>query len=134
VREIGAASTVLPKNVNGTLPLKKPHTLVVIGSDAGPAHIAGPNEFSDQGGVDGILAMGDELGGGQAWPTGSRRLHGALAAPPSVQRIFRVQNTARVAGTEVRRLSCTYALGRFDVLKWRIRADSVSVLVFPVLA
>jgi beta-glucosidase-like glycosyl hydrolase len=58
VREIGAASTVLLKNVNGTLPLKKPRTLVVIGSDAGPAHIAGPNEFSDQGGVDGILAMG----------------------------------------------------------------------------
>ncbi|KAH9970037.1 hypothetical protein BGW80DRAFT_1125309, partial [Lactifluus volemus] len=58
VREIGAASTVLPKNVNGTLPPKKPHTLVVIGSDAGSAHIAGPNEFSDQGGVDGMLAMG----------------------------------------------------------------------------
>ena len=58
VREIGAASTVLLKNVNGTLPLKKPRKLVLIGSDAGPAHIAGPNEFSDQGGIDGILAMG----------------------------------------------------------------------------
>jgi beta-glucosidase len=58
VREIGAASTVLLKNVNGALPLKKPRTLVAIGSDAGPAHVAGPNEFSDQGGVDGILAMG----------------------------------------------------------------------------
>jgi beta-glucosidase-like glycosyl hydrolase len=58
VREIGAASTVLLKNVNGTLPLKKPRTLVIIGSDAGPAHISGPNGFSDQGGVDGVLAMG----------------------------------------------------------------------------
>ena len=29
-----------------------------IGSDAAPAHLTGPNEFSDQGGVDGILAMG----------------------------------------------------------------------------
>ena len=58
VREIDAASIVLLKNVNDALPLKKPRRLVLIGSDAGPAHIAGPNEFSDQGGVDGVLAMG----------------------------------------------------------------------------
>ncbi|KAI0248423.1 beta-glucosidase [Lactifluus subvellereus] len=67
VREIGAASTVLLKNVNGALPLNKPRTLVAIGSDAGPGHIAGPNEFGDQGGVDGILAMG--WGSGTAWFT-----------------------------------------------------------------
>jgi beta-glucosidase-like glycosyl hydrolase len=58
VREIGAASIVLLKNVNDALPLRKPRRLVLIGSDAAPAHIAGPNEFSDQGGVDGVLAMG----------------------------------------------------------------------------
>ncbi|KAI0289895.1 glycoside hydrolase superfamily [Multifurca ochricompacta] len=58
VREIGAASAVLLKNVNGALPLKKPRRLVLIGSDAAPAHVAGPNEFGDQGGVDGTLAMG----------------------------------------------------------------------------
>jgi beta-glucosidase len=58
VREIDAASIVLLKNVNNVLPLKKPRKLVLIGSDAAPAHIAGPNEFSDQGGVDGVLAMG----------------------------------------------------------------------------
>ncbi|KAH9025136.1 glycoside hydrolase superfamily [Lactarius hengduanensis] len=58
VREVGAASTVLLKNVNGALPLKKPRKLVLVGSDAGPARVAGPNEFFDQGGVDGILAMG----------------------------------------------------------------------------
>jgi len=58
VREIDAASIVLLKNVNDALPLKKPRRLVLIGSDAGPAHIAGPNEFSDQGGIDGVLAMG----------------------------------------------------------------------------
>ncbi|KAI9453291.1 beta-glucosidase [Russula earlei] len=67
VREIGSASIVLLKNVNDALPLKKPRKLVLIGSDAGPAHIAGPNEFSDQGGVDGILAMG--WGSGTAWFT-----------------------------------------------------------------
>ena len=58
VREIGTSSIVLLKNVNDALPLKKPRKLVLIGSDAAPAHIAGPNEFSDQGGVDGVLAVG----------------------------------------------------------------------------
>lgn len=58
VREIDAASIVLLKNIEDTLPLKKPRTLVLIGSDAGPAHTAGPNRFSSQNGIDGILAMG----------------------------------------------------------------------------
>ena len=47
VREIGAASTVLLKNTNGALPLKKPRSIVLVGSDAGPGKI-GPNEFADQ--------------------------------------------------------------------------------------
>ena len=58
VRSIDTASMVLLKNVDDTLPIKKPRTVVLIGSDAGPAHIAGPNGFSSQSGVDGILAMG----------------------------------------------------------------------------
>ncbi|KAH9028191.1 beta-glucosidase [Lactarius pseudohatsudake] len=58
VREIDTASVVLLKNVGGALPLKKPRTLVLIGSDAGPAHGGGPNAFSSQTGIDGILAMG----------------------------------------------------------------------------
>ena len=58
VRKIDRSSIVLLKNVNGALPLKKPRKLVLIGSDAAPAHVAGPNEFSDQGGVDGVLAIG----------------------------------------------------------------------------
>jgi beta-glucosidase len=74
VREIDRSSIVLLKNVNGALPLKKPRKLVLIGSDAAPAHIAGPNGFldqagvvnvltgpngfSDQAGVDGVLAVG----------------------------------------------------------------------------
>ena len=62
VQQIDAASIVLLKNVNGTLPLVKPRRMVVIGSDAGPALIAGPNAFFDQAGVDGILAMGWESG------------------------------------------------------------------------
>lgn len=58
VREMGAASTVLLKNVNGALPLTgKERNLMMAGSDAGPADI-GPNKFADQGGQTGILAMG----------------------------------------------------------------------------
>ena len=58
VRQIDGASTVLLKNVNGTLPLKKPRSIVLVGSDAGPPRV-GPNEFSDAGGdPTGTLAMG----------------------------------------------------------------------------
>ncbi|CAE6478958.1 unnamed protein product [Rhizoctonia solani] len=57
VREMGAASTVLLKNVNQTLPLKKPISIALIGSDAGPSR-RGPNGYTDRGGIDGTLAMG----------------------------------------------------------------------------
>ncbi|KAF8958580.1 glycoside hydrolase family 3 protein [Flammula alnicola] len=57
VRTLGAASAVLLKN-EGALPLgKKDRSIVLIGSGAGPGK-AGPNEFADQGGTDGVLAMG----------------------------------------------------------------------------
>ena len=56
-RAIGGASVVMLKNVNNALPLGHLRTLVMIGSDAGPARI-GPNEFPDQGGIDGVLGMG----------------------------------------------------------------------------
>jgi beta-glucosidase-like glycosyl hydrolase len=58
VREVGGASIVMLKNIDGALPLKKPRKIVLVGSDAGPAHVAGPNGFPYAGGVDGILAMG----------------------------------------------------------------------------
>lgn len=47
VRRIDLSSVVLLKNVDGALPLKKPESLALIGSDAGPSPI-GPNQFSDQ--------------------------------------------------------------------------------------
>ncbi|KAG5731650.1 putative beta-glucosidase L [Termitomyces sp. T112] len=62
VREIGAASTVLLKNENDALPLKRPRSIFLAGSDAGPAREAGPNAFRDQTGNDGILAMGGGSG------------------------------------------------------------------------
>ena len=62
VRQIDAASAILLKNVNGTLPLKRPRSLVLIGSDAGPARKSGPNKSNNQAGVDGILAAGWKFG------------------------------------------------------------------------
>jgi beta-glucosidase-like glycosyl hydrolase len=55
VREIDTSSIVLLKNVHDALPLKKPRKLVLIGSDAAPAHIVGPNALNT---VDGVLAVG----------------------------------------------------------------------------
>ena len=57
VRDIGAASAILLKNVKNALPLKKPKSVVLIGNDAGPA-LHGPNGIGDRGGDDGILGMG----------------------------------------------------------------------------
>ncbi|KAJ3571939.1 hypothetical protein NP233_g3419 [Leucocoprinus birnbaumii] len=62
-REIGAASVVLLKNVNGALPFKKPRSIALIGSDAGPG-ISGPNDnqLGNTRGVDGVLVMGSGSG------------------------------------------------------------------------
>ncbi|CAE6473870.1 unnamed protein product [Rhizoctonia solani] len=57
IRTIGAASTVLLKNKNSALPLKKPATIAVIGSDAGP-NPNGINSSPDRGCNHGILAQG----------------------------------------------------------------------------
>ncbi|WWC58680.1 uncharacterized protein I303_101224 [Kwoniella dejecticola CBS 10117] len=57
IQHIGAASTVLLKNVNNTLPLKSPRSMTLIGSDLGPSY-KGPNGYSDRGGDEGTLAMG----------------------------------------------------------------------------
>jgi len=47
IRNIGARSTVLLKNVNGALPLEKPKFVAVIGEDAG-SNIRGPNSCGDR--------------------------------------------------------------------------------------
>lgn len=57
IRKIGAASTVLLKNTNNALPLSKPISISLIGSDAGPP-FNGPNGYADHGGDSGTLAMG----------------------------------------------------------------------------
>ena len=63
IRQIGAASTVLLKNTNNTLPLTgKEKFTAVFGSDAG-SNPYGPNGCSDRGCDNGTLAM--------AWGSGS---------------------------------------------------------------
>jgi len=47
-REWAADSIVLLKNVNNTLPLKKPKQIGLFGSDAAPG-VGGPNQFGDRG-------------------------------------------------------------------------------------
>jgi beta-glucosidase-like glycosyl hydrolase len=54
IRNIGARSTVLLKNLNNTLPLSKPKSVAVIGEDAGPNSL-GPNGCSDRGCDNGTL-------------------------------------------------------------------------------
>ncbi|KAH6668439.1 putative beta-glucosidase A [Halenospora varia] len=57
IREIGGASTVLLKNTNNALPLKKPKSIAVIGEDAHD-NPGGPNAYGDRGCDIGTLAMG----------------------------------------------------------------------------
>ncbi|KAF9457106.1 beta-glucosidase [Collybia nuda] len=57
IRTIGAASTVLLKNLNKVLPLASPKSIGIIGNGAGPGS-RGPNGYSDRGGNDGVLGMG----------------------------------------------------------------------------
>ncbi|KAJ7207949.1 glycoside hydrolase family 3 protein [Mycena pura] len=85
VREIGAASTVLLKNTGAALPLKKPRSIVLVGSDAGPGTI-GPNAFADQGGSDGILAMG--------WGSGTANFTYLVSPLEAIQRRARQDRTS----------------------------------------
>ncbi len=57
IRQIGAASTVLLKNVNNALPLGRDRVTAVFGEDAGTPR-RGPNGCPDRGCLDGTLAMG----------------------------------------------------------------------------
>ncbi|KDR74106.1 hypothetical protein GALMADRAFT_227804 [Galerina marginata CBS 339.88] len=57
IRDIGAASTVLLKNVGNVLPLKAPKSIGIVGNGAGNGS-KGPNGYSDRSGDDGVLAMG----------------------------------------------------------------------------
>ncbi|ESK98422.1 glycoside hydrolase family 3 protein [Moniliophthora roreri MCA 2997] len=57
IRQIAAASTVLLKNVDQTLPLQKPATIGIIGNGAGP-NSNGINSCEDRACTNGVLAQG----------------------------------------------------------------------------
>lgn len=77
VRQMGAASTVLLKNINNTLPLKGNEKLTaVFGEDAG-GNVNGPNSCSDKGCNNGTLAM--------AWGSGSITLPYIVTPDTAIQ-------------------------------------------------
>ncbi|EFP74048.2 uncharacterized protein PGTG_00004 [Puccinia graminis f. sp. tritici CRL 75-36-700-3] len=79
IREIGAASTILLKNTNHTLPLKSPkqmRTVVVIGSDAGD-NPRGINSCADRGCNNGTLAA--------AWGSGTANFPYLIAPATAIQ-------------------------------------------------
>ncbi|KAH7882042.1 glycoside hydrolase family 3 protein [Phlebopus sp. FC_14] len=85
VRQVGAAGTVLLKN-EGVLPLNKPKSIILVGSDAGPPN-AGPNEYADQGGdPTGILAVG--------WGSGTSNFTYLVSPYEAIQARARVDQTS----------------------------------------
>ena len=82
---MGAASIVLLKNERDALPLHKPRALLLAGSDAGPGR-AGPNQFADQGGSDGVLAMG--------WGSGTANFTYLINPLEAIQRRARKDRTS----------------------------------------
>ena len=85
VRDIAAASIVLLKNTGDALPLNKPRSISVIGSDASPP-IRGPNGFTDRAGSDGILAMG--------WGSGTVNFSYLISPIEAIQARARKEGTA----------------------------------------
>lgn len=112
IRNIGARSTVLLKNLNDTLPLSKPKFLVVVGDDAGPA-MYGPNGCSDRGCDNGTLGM--------AWGSGSANFP-YLVTPDSA-----LQSQALSDGTVYQSVLDNYATSQIEAL---VSQADVTTIVF----
>ncbi|KAI0352075.1 beta-glucosidase [Trametes cingulata] len=84
VREIGAAGTVLLKNVDGALPLKKLRSIAVIGNDSSPS-VRGPNGYRDRVGVDGTVAMG--------WGSGTAQFPYLISPVEAIQARARAESS-----------------------------------------
>ncbi|KAK7058250.1 hypothetical protein VNI00_001881 [Paramarasmius palmivorus] len=86
IREIAAASTVLLKNVDQTLPLQKPGSIGIIGNGAGP-NSRGINSCEDRACTNGVLAQG--------WGSGTAEY------PYLVDPLAAISSRARSDGTTV---------------------------------
>ncbi|KFY35353.1 hypothetical protein V494_05986 [Pseudogymnoascus sp. VKM F-4513 (FW-928)] len=89
-RDIARDGIVLLKNENNTLPLNKPASLAIIGSDA-INNPFGPNACSDRGCNIGTLAMG--------WGSGSAQFPYLIAPLDAIQRQADVDGTTIVTST-----------------------------------
>lgn len=84
-REIVSAGTALLKNVNNSLPLQKPRSMVLLGSAAGPFK-GGPHHYPDQiGWPYGAVSTG--------WGSGAPRLSYHISPYEALQRRARADNT-----------------------------------------
>ena len=110
IRNIGARSTVLLKNVNNALPLSKPKFLAVIGEDAGSAKY-GPNGCSDRGCDNGTLGM--------AWGSGSANFP-YLISPDTA-----LQNQALADGTVYQSITDNYAATQIQALVSQADATTI---------
>ncbi|KAK3358051.1 glycoside hydrolase family 3 protein [Lasiosphaeria hispida] len=111
IREVAAKGTVLLKNT-GSLPLKKPKFLAVIGEDAGPNPL-GPNSCSDRGCDNGTLGVG--------WGSGTAN-YPYLVTPDSA-----LQAQALNDGTRYESVLSNYAASQTKSL---VSQDNVTAIVF----
>lgn len=112
IRDIGARATVLLKNINNALPLKKPRFLAVIGGDAGP-NINGPNSCYDRICNKGTLGM--------AWGSGSSNF------PYLVTPDVALQHQALADGTRYESVLDNYATSQIESL---VSQDYATAIVF----
>ncbi|TAQ87860.1 hypothetical protein B7494_g3820 [Chlorociboria aeruginascens] len=112
IREIGARSTVLLKNLNGALPLSKPKFVAVIGEDAG-ANQYGPNGCSDRGCDNGTLGM--------AWGSGTANFP-YLITPDSA-----LQTQALADRSRYESITDNYATSQIEAL---VSQADVTAIVF----
>ena len=112
IRDIGARSTVLLKNINNALPLSKPKFVAVIGEDAGPNPL-GPNGCADRGCDNGTLGM--------AWGSGTANFP-YLVTPDTA-----LQNQAISDGSRYESIFDNYAWTQTQSL---VSQDGVTAIVF----